>query len=532
MATTAEQFQHIPLAEIDEDIENHRLVSDPRSDEQLLQSVRDNGIQQPVKVSRKDDGRFTLVFGFRRKAAAAAAGLDTIPAIVAENLPAERIRALQAIENLERRDLHPLEEARFCHDLAETVTADHGDSDCPSDLDVAEAVSQRIGRSKKWVEHRLNLARLSERVQQAFMDGDIHLGHAQLIGRLVSHEAQEEVLGRVQAWTPTWMDNAAEHRNAPGTIADTRRLVEAHLRDLSDVAWKLDQEFDGKVACTACPHNSANRLELFDADQPKKPQCLDAECFAEKNRFTSRAVVRATNTLLKSGAKPTPAQARKAVEEREVEFVEPRAVAAAAKRRQNPAKPTAREQHGQQDQERRIVVDNRLRKLTREWSEKVDQEINEYLPFEGPDGGLAMLVLIGASGVIDCFDPRPWQTVKKADQEKAQADLEQALELVKSAYDPKQPAGETPIIRLSRLLHPWFKRTLDDSPELGLEALALNFDSGRTRQTLCKAFGIDTHQFGPRPTRKAVEAELYPPPKGKTSKKKKGKKKARKKGDA
>ncbi|MFW6340664.1 MAG: ParB/RepB/Spo0J family partition protein, partial [Wenzhouxiangella sp.] len=85
----------IPLDKIDQDVSNHRLISDPASDQQLVDSISANGVQQPIKVSSKAGGRFTLVFGFRRMAAAKRAGLTSIPAIVEHDLDINTIRALR-----------------------------------------------------------------------------------------------------------------------------------------------------------------------------------------------------------------------------------------------------------------------------------------------------------------------------------------------------------------------------------------------------------------------------------------------------
>ena len=115
--------------------------------------------------------------------------------------------------------------------------------------------------------------------------------------------------------------------------------------------WRLDAEFDGKPACEACPHNSVNQPGLFDGDAPKKPKCLDAKCYSEKTKVSGLAVIRASNTLAKMD-KTTPANAEKALTEREAGYLKAAPVVARAKTVGKPSKKaTKAEKRGQQESE-------------------------------------------------------------------------------------------------------------------------------------------------------------------------------------
>lgn len=103
--------KEIPVASIDRDVSNHRLVEDEERIRELAESIEAHGLQQPVRVYEKDGGRYTLGFGFRRLAAHELLERETIPAFVEKPASDKDIRAAQAIENLHRQDLHPLEEA-------------------------------------------------------------------------------------------------------------------------------------------------------------------------------------------------------------------------------------------------------------------------------------------------------------------------------------------------------------------------------------------------------------------------------------
>lgn len=495
-----EKYAHIALDLIDEDVSNHRLVVDGIADDALAASIKANGVQQPIKLAKKPDGRFTLVFGFRRTTQARKLGLPSIPAIIVDGLNATEIRSLQAIENLERKELHPMEEAQFCQDLHDTLDPhNHGGTYMP------ELIAQRVGRSVKWVENRLALARLSPRVKECFLAGDIQLQHAQLIGRLVSHEAQEEVLGNVRAHEPHFGKEREriEGKYPPATILKTRGLVEARLSDLSDVTWKLDAEFDGKPACSNCPHNSANRLDLFDGDAPKKAQCLNTPCYKEKRRVAGLAVQKASNTLAKSEDKKTPTNAKKAMEERGLMFVDEKAVAEAAKYKMPSVKaggtPTVSEQRGEKNAQRDSKIRSELYDRQMKWNEKAIEAVDAHLPHKnknvdakGRAIGLACMLLIREAKLID----PPYYVNKKAAAVKVSkalkmlpgADEKTLVDLVLLLGSDLQTAVER-----DKWFHPLFG---EDSCDDAIAQLA-------------EIYSIE--DIGKPPTFESVEAELYPP---------------------
>ncbi len=514
------KLEMIDLSLIDEDVSNHRILEDAAADKDLAESVAQDGIKQPIKVNRKEDDRYTIVFGHRRRKAALAAKLTNIPAIVAEGMTEAEIRAEQAIENIKRKDLHPLEEAKFCADMAETLAADY-----PEKTKLVEALAQRLGRSRTWVDHRLNMSRLSPRVESAFLAGDIHLQHAQLISRLVDHDAQDEVLGQVRAHECTWYKGRerAESRRGPAPISETRHAVEQRLRGLKDAPWDLSAEFDGKIACSVCPHNAANRGDLFDTDQPKDPICLDARCFKEKSKFVGLAIRRATNTLVKDTDSPTPAKAKKAIAERDVGFVRTKAVVEAAKRRTSPDQPSAAERHSEADWQRRHRIDMTFRQRMSEWLEPIMAAIVEKLPCSAQ--AVAIIELVDQTNLAARAEDGDGQERKKARET-----FGAVLELLPGIDEADEKEKNNRLVTAVSLLAPYLPdhsanqyrrpfdlRTWDDNPF--------------TRQRLCELFAIDVQ--GKKPTRPAIEKELYPPqPKKKAAKKKATKKKASKKAAA
>jgi ParB family chromosome partitioning protein len=164
----------------------------PRShlDEQelaeLAQSIREHGVLQPVLVSQQADGTFQLITGERRWRAVRLAGFATVPAMVKEATPRSSLE-LALVENIQRRDLNPLEEAHAFRALMD----EHGLTQ--------EQLGQRIGKSRVSITNTLRLLHLPEPVREALANGSLTEGHARAILMANGDSARLEVLERVLA---------------------------------------------------------------------------------------------------------------------------------------------------------------------------------------------------------------------------------------------------------------------------------------------------------------------------------------------
>ena len=149
-----------------------RRKLDPDALEDLARSIRVHGVLQPILVRPAGDDRYELVAGERRWRAAQAAGLATVPAVVRE-VPDEVALSIAIIENIQREDLTPLEEARGIARLVEEFGMTH--------REVAEAV----GRSRPTVSNLLRLLDLNDDVGARLESGEIDMGHARALLALV-----------------------------------------------------------------------------------------------------------------------------------------------------------------------------------------------------------------------------------------------------------------------------------------------------------------------------------------------------------
>jgi len=162
-----------------------RTKMDSASLDELAASIREQGVMQPILVRPVDGGRFEIVAGERRWRAAQRAGLTQVPALV-RSVPDQAALALALIENIQREDLNPLEEANGIARLIEEFGLTH------------ESAAKAVGRSRSAVTNLLRLRELAKPVQEYLLDGAIDMGHARaLLG--LSAGAQTAAAARVVA---------------------------------------------------------------------------------------------------------------------------------------------------------------------------------------------------------------------------------------------------------------------------------------------------------------------------------------------
>jgi len=139
---------------------------------ELAESIKAQGIMQPILVrkldSGKNAGKYEIIAGERRSRAAKLAGLDDVPVLV-RNVPNEAAAAMALIENIQREDLNPLEEAQGLNRLIKEFGLTH------------ELAAQAVGRSRSAASNLLRLLNLADPVQTMLMAGDIDMGHARAL---------------------------------------------------------------------------------------------------------------------------------------------------------------------------------------------------------------------------------------------------------------------------------------------------------------------------------------------------------------
>jgi ParB family chromosome partitioning protein len=161
-------LREVPVEAIRPNPWQPRTQFDEQELEGLAQSIREHGVLQPVLVSQQPDGTFQLITGERRWRAVQLAGMPTVPAMVKEATPQASLE-MALVENIQRRDLNPLEEAHAYRALID----EHGLTQ--------EQLGQRIGKSRVAVTNTLRLLHLPDDVSHALANGEISEGHARAI---------------------------------------------------------------------------------------------------------------------------------------------------------------------------------------------------------------------------------------------------------------------------------------------------------------------------------------------------------------
>lgn len=254
--------------------QNPRRFRDNEAFRSLVDSVKSMGVLEPILVRPHptNDGMFDLRAGERRFRAAKEAGQKTIPAIIRVMDDREALE-VTVTENLQREDLHPIEEGSGVAALLAGGWT-------------AEMVANQLGKSEKWVLRRASLQDLNERWKKAAFDpknavSGWSASHLEAIGRLPS--STQDVL----------FEELGEGQDEFITLSDVRRAISEITMQLSSVPWKVKDEalLPKAGACLQCLKRSGAQHSLFDDEDfvdgfgnkaIKGDRCLDRACYEQK----------------------------------------------------------------------------------------------------------------------------------------------------------------------------------------------------------------------------------------------------------
>ncbi len=164
---SSEDFIEIDLDLIEPNVMQPRRRFDDQKLEELAQSIRSNGVVQPLLV-RRVGNRYQLIAGERRWRASQLAGIQKVPAVV-KDIPDDKLLELALIENIQRQELNPIEEAQAYKRLMDSLGL------------TQEGVALRVGRDRSFITNHLRLLRLPEDIQQYVEDEKISSGHARAL---------------------------------------------------------------------------------------------------------------------------------------------------------------------------------------------------------------------------------------------------------------------------------------------------------------------------------------------------------------
>ncbi len=214
--------REVPVTEIDPNPLQPRAQFDNGRIAELAESIRSNGIIQPLIVRRHGD-RFQLIAGERRLRASRVAGLTQVPVVI-QDFADDQLLQLALIENIQREDLNPIETAQAFERLANDLNLTHED------------IAHRTGKDRTTITNLIRLLRLPEPIQLLLAERRLHMGHARAILGIPNEEQQIEIANR-----------AAAHGQS---VRDVERIVR-RLTDERTTSAEADKTQDPNVKAAA-----------------------------------------------------------------------------------------------------------------------------------------------------------------------------------------------------------------------------------------------------------------------------------------
>lgn len=251
-------YTEIPVSAIVPNPDQPRREIGEESIQELAASIREHGVLQPVIVQPLPDGRYQLVAGERRWRAARAAGLSTVPAVVRQVSEEERLE-MALVENVQREDISPLDEAMAYRTLMERFGM------------TQEQVARKVGKSRTAVANTLRLLTLEPEIQEGLQAGKISEGHARAL-LMAPAEVRVELYRRAlrSGWSVRELERAARLASAPSDdtsptpVSRETPEPDPHLLALED---QLRQTLATKVKIHCTNGRGVLEIHFYDLDE-------------------------------------------------------------------------------------------------------------------------------------------------------------------------------------------------------------------------------------------------------------------------
>ena len=244
-------------------IQRRKRFTDEAIEAFSLKILDSNGIINPITV-RKIGDKWQIVAGERRWRGTVKAGLKTIPAVIKE-IDDETAYKIQLQENLEREDLHPLDEALTYQDIKEHYKYDD------------EQLALHVGKPLEYVQTRLKLLKLNKKVLEEFEAENLLLGHALEIGKYPL-DSQVDIMELAFVFH-------GDNQGLRSVKNFRENIQERFMLRLDKAKFSKDATNLGEIACVKCPKQTGANQNMFEQISPKKACCLDPKCYAKKDEI-------------------------------------------------------------------------------------------------------------------------------------------------------------------------------------------------------------------------------------------------------
>jgi ParB family chromosome partitioning protein len=237
----------IPITSIERNPHQPRVHFDHADLEDLISSIREHGVLQPIIVTPNPDGTYQLIAGERRLRASTIAGLKTISALVREATELQKLE-LAIIENVQRADLNPIEEARAYQRLIDEFGM------------TQEDVGRKIGKSRPQVANIVRLLHLPDNIQQALVYGKISASNARTLLSLSTDKDREELFCAMLAGNFTV-------RQTETQVSIRKRGTGAIDPNVADAESRLREALKTRVSITRSARGTGDIKIHFDSDE-------------------------------------------------------------------------------------------------------------------------------------------------------------------------------------------------------------------------------------------------------------------------
>ena len=229
-----------------------RMEFDARALDELADSIREHGILEPIVIESADEG-FYIIMGERRTRAAKIAGLEKVPVRLGKYDEQKKLE-LALIENIQRADLNPIEEALAYYNLMQM-----------GDLSQDEA-AQRVGKKRSTVANALRLLKLPDDMQASLIEGKLTAGHARALLSVVNPADQRVLFNKIitGGLSVRQAEESASSFNGGGRAADTKKKQKKRGAKDTDIA-AIEQRFIEKLG-TKCKINGTLEKGLIEID--------------------------------------------------------------------------------------------------------------------------------------------------------------------------------------------------------------------------------------------------------------------------
>lgn len=250
-AATSEELLEIDIDLIEPNSSQPRLRFDETRLNELAESIRHNGVVQPILLRRRGQN-YQIVAGERRWRAAQRAGLQRIPAVVRE-IPDDKLLELALIENIQRQELNAIEEAHAYKNLIETLGL------------TQENVAQRIGRDRTFITNYLRLLRLPEDIQHLVEEEKISIGHARALLGVDDPDIQRRVARSITEHSLSVRETEKTIKRIVANGSSTETIVPAVKRDDANVRAaesKLRRRLSTQVRVLPSQSGKGGKIEI------------------------------------------------------------------------------------------------------------------------------------------------------------------------------------------------------------------------------------------------------------------------------